>query len=519
MLIGVLAFLAYSAALLYKEDFAAYDNSQLTFYSLSGRSFGMPIWKESGRFFPLGLQEYNLIGLFSKSVFAYHSLSLLQLAVIGVCVFLLLDTGVPIKITTLSLALLSPSFIISFSGLIYPERNIIFWVSLLLIAIKRFSQNQRFVWFVIAVISAQSCLYYKETMFLLVGGIAAARILISIIKPSAQPDRPETDGRNILQRYPIEVAMLLLSAVFLLLYTVEILPNVDPSAIARGDKRVSFLQAASAYAATHYLLDAFVVVFLARLGYAAVRNRQHLNLFWDSAATGTFLYAMSYLKLGMVSAYYMAPANFLACLYLGYLLSRFLADRSTGRRSLKLAAAAIAVAMLLHQALGQSAGYLLERKNMIAGKAALYSFLENRYAHQGSAPETLFFQHPSSGFRLMEFSSFLEYKGLNILDDDRQQIPETAFLVTSKTQFEADLCVPYGRPYKCFYSQQPDSGDLIVILPEDPISKAELETVAAASRLVFRYQPKLNLFEQAIAHFTDVPDSELWLDAYVFEKR
>jgi hypothetical protein len=42
----------YIAVMLAGEDFTAYDNSQLTLYSLRGTDFPPPIWRDSGRFFP-----------------------------------------------------------------------------------------------------------------------------------------------------------------------------------------------------------------------------------------------------------------------------------------------------------------------------------------------------------------------------------------------------------------------------------------------------------------------------------
>ena len=47
----------------YKEEFAYIDNFQFTDFSLRGTPLSMPIWRGNGRFWPLGLQEYNFLAL------------------------------------------------------------------------------------------------------------------------------------------------------------------------------------------------------------------------------------------------------------------------------------------------------------------------------------------------------------------------------------------------------------------------------------------------------------------------
>jgi hypothetical protein len=67
--------------MLYREDFAYHDNGQFNFFSAKGIFFDMPIWAGAGRFWPLGLQEYNFISLISKSPIAYQSFSVIQLLI------------------------------------------------------------------------------------------------------------------------------------------------------------------------------------------------------------------------------------------------------------------------------------------------------------------------------------------------------------------------------------------------------------------------------------------------------
>lgn len=522
VLVGILFLVVYIFMLLYKEDFAASDNSQFTFYSLDGRSFGMPIWKEAGRFFPLALQEYNLIGVFSKSVLAYHSLSIVQLIATIACIFLLLDKGGLLqKVLTAIVVLLLPSFIISFVGLIYPERNIIFLLSLALVAIKFFSTNRKFMWFVVAVLSIHACLYYKETMFLFVGAMASTRILLSFITQNTYNSQAsEAKIRKFrIKDYYLEIAMLALSAIFISLYVVAILPNIESGSVARADERVTSLQAVVAYMNSSRLLAVFTITFLAKVIYGLFVNRKSLDPFWDSTAIGALLYGLAYIKLGMVSPYYMAPVEFIACLYLSYLVSGLFVSALKTNRFSGIGLATLLLIVVLSQTVSQSADYLLVRKNMIEGKSQIYEFLIDSHVSYNSDEKNLFFESPESGFQLMEFSSFLNYKGLNVLYNERHRDrEETAFLVKSRDQYEDDLCVAYGRPHKCFHAEEPQSGDLIVVLPETEMTQADLEAISNQASLVFRYQPELNSLERLMTYLGTSTDDPEWLNAYVFEK-
>jgi len=61
--LAILAFflIGYVALILWGEDFAYYDNSIFTDHTLNGENIELPISVRSGRFFPLGHQEFNFI--------------------------------------------------------------------------------------------------------------------------------------------------------------------------------------------------------------------------------------------------------------------------------------------------------------------------------------------------------------------------------------------------------------------------------------------------------------------------
>jgi hypothetical protein len=93
---------------------------------------------------------------------------------------LLLDADLSIAARTglAILALLTPSVLISFGGLLYEERDVIFLLVCLVLAVKQFEKTKAVAWAVAAVVCAQIMLYSKETAFLLLLGFAGGRLIL-----------------------------------------------------------------------------------------------------------------------------------------------------------------------------------------------------------------------------------------------------------------------------------------------------------------------------------------------------
>ena len=188
----------YIYLILYQEDFAYGDNHQFTHFSLQGRNFGLPIWLDNGRFFPLGHQEFNLIRFLSKSPTGYHAFAILQLLIVLAGLFIILS-NLPVwfRLLVMTLVMSTTSFVMSFFGLIYPERNVIFWLTILLVCFQYFLKTRSRFYFCAALIAAQFALYYKEPVFLLIGGFAGSRLLLHGLLERSLPRR-----RRYRQFYP-----------------------------------------------------------------------------------------------------------------------------------------------------------------------------------------------------------------------------------------------------------------------------------------------------------------------------
>jgi hypothetical protein len=111
---------SYIAMILVWEEFADYDNEYFTLSPLKGHNIGLSISRATGRFFPLGFQEFNLIRHFTDTIIGYNVVPIVQL-LIFFCILLILDAELSItaRAALAILTLLTPSVLTSFSGLIF----------------------------------------------------------------------------------------------------------------------------------------------------------------------------------------------------------------------------------------------------------------------------------------------------------------------------------------------------------------------------------------------------------------
>lgn len=91
------------------------------------------------RFFPLCFQGFNLVRHFTDTSVGYHFLPIAELLVFGGILLILDDElGVAARTALAMLALLTPSILISFTGLVFPQRNELLFLACLMLSVKRF---------------------------------------------------------------------------------------------------------------------------------------------------------------------------------------------------------------------------------------------------------------------------------------------------------------------------------------------------------------------------------------------
>lgn len=517
--IAFLLFLGvYVSLMFYKETFAYYDDDQLLDFSLQGKSFSPPIWPASGRFFPLGLQEFNVLRFVTRSAAGYHSFVAVQLVALIVVLFLALrELRLGYRLLILSAVMLAPSFVIAFSGLVYPERNILFWLAVIVLCLQRHSKTGEHKYFIGCLAATQFALYYKETVVVFIVTYASARLLLAYYSKGRNR---HISWRALARENALSLGMLAVSGIYVTLFLAAMLPHRSLSYIASTHENVG--SALLAYLRIDCIPFVLAVIVIVRLGRFVV-SKCELDPLWDSLALAACVVFACTIGLRLYSGYYLAPVDLIAVLYLGRLASAWISKPSWLRRSL--------VAGVFLCVMAQSVAYswfrVVERKNVIALKGQFADFLRGYVPDVKDSTVELFFPY-ANGYRLMELSAFLRYRGFQPAG---QQVnsPEAgpSFAVEGRELFNDSRCVEY-RDYSCTHRESPEAGALIVVLPDDDASMEDVRDISKDSMLLLSARASAmwtgpdSWFRLLHGISPMFPHSELpghWLQLHVFKKR
>lgn len=497
------------------EDFAYSDNSIFTLYTLRGVDYRPPIWQHLGRFFPLGHQEFNLIRHFTGSVVGYHALPIVQLLVLcGILLMLDEELSITARAGLTACALVLPGIVISFGGLIYSERNVVLWLACLVLFIKRFEQTQAPAWAVCAVVSAQIMIYYKETAFLLLLGLAVGRLLLRC----RNADQAGWDCERLRDKESrLDLCLASLAVLFLLNYAFAMLPRLHVRQYAH-EYGLPAAEVVLAYVKLDLLAWLFVALGLGR-AYLILRRRVPPSPLWDGLALGGMACFTAYLSLGLFSGYYLAPVDLIAVLYVGRFAILYWGQRSLGSK----VAIMILLGAVLFQDVSLSAFRVFERKNVIHGKAEIAGVVKAQYQSGAGNGRRIFFPF-ASPYSVMEFAAYLSYRGVPVEGAPVASAGPNSVVLVSKAVVNDGPCVVYASPV-CHAGSDPDPGDLVIVLPDDDASLAETTPYRSGGQLLFSYEPcprippwlyplvaRLHVASFAFAH-KKLPDR--WLHASV----
>ncbi|HEY3840393.1 MAG TPA: hypothetical protein VGL72_27665 [Bryobacteraceae bacterium] len=465
----------YCAVTLVGEDFTAYDNSQFTLYSLRGRDFPTPIWRESGRFFPLALQEYNLVGRVSRSVAAYHAIPMFEMLALG-SILLVLDQRLSFgaRACLAAFAAVLPSVVLAFTALIYSECDVIFWLGLVALSVEFFVRTRSVWWALAAVLSAQIALYYKEPVFVFLLAFSATRILLRA--------RGCSSLRETLQgtETRLDLAIAAVSLAFVTFYAIVIIPGSRMGYLV--DTRISCLQAIRAYLRVDWLIWIFAAFTLVRL-YRVSRGAAIPELLWDGLACGALTYFAAYLGMGMVSEYYLAPADLIAAFYLGRVVCLSWRDM---RIRTRVATAALAIVVVI-QSFDLSTLHLVERKFVVQRKALIANIILGLKTRDPGRVTRLYFPFTPL-YGIAEFAAYLGYRGAAVERDGNSPSGGRRVELYSAKVRQTGRCVPI-RDFLCHAGPTLDE-DLVVVFPDDGFSPSESQLYQDLERKLLAHDPQ-----------------------------
>jgi hypothetical protein len=471
---------AYAALILFGEEFADYDNSMFTTFTLVGKNYPKLIMPEAGRFFPFGHQEFNVIRHFTRSPAGYHAFAVAELAgVVCGLMLLLCEFTVRSRLLIASLVMMTPSFFIPFSGLPFPERNVLLLLIAILVCVRRHEATGGLPWLLGSLALTHAALYYKEPLFALFLVFGVTRLWIA-----GASEKSGESFRQFVGTHVLEFGMCALAVLFLILYLLALggSLNLNYAAQVRSAERSGAGAIALAYFRVDPLAATFVVAVLAR-GWRLWRRRELPDPLWDSLALGALAYGAAFLRLKLFSSYYWALVDLVATLYLAR-LARSLWPVGRAVRLGIVAAASVIVA----QALAFTAFLAVEHKDLIGSRVRLAAFLQ-AYRSQSNEPRIDVFFPYATAYRVMELGAFLEYKGVPTDRAGRVVEPGQPPLLRLATPhpYADGQCVDY-QPIACHRWTAPPSHSLIVLLPEDDVPPGAVDELAATRTALYQWR-------------------------------
>jgi hypothetical protein len=413
--------------------------------------------------------------------------------------------------------MVAPSFLIPFTGFVYPERNVLFCLAVVLLCLQAYSRTKARIYFVGCLVATHFALYYKETVVLFVVVYATTQLLLqlSATRRSGAVHWPEFVKENALS-----VGMLGVSAIYLMFFLVVMLPQRTFSYI--NGLREPLASVLLAYLQIDWLPFVLLVVLILRVGLFLFSNGR-LDPLWDPLAVGALAYFFGVVSLRINSGYYMAPVDLFALLYLANMSLLWL----SGSSRLRIAVVAIVFSFVLLHDIAYSSFRMVERKGIITTKSQFADFLSGYLAAAKSRDVEVFFPY-ADGYHLMGLSSYLRYKGFPL---QGQQVgaddAAPRLVIASRENFDDSRCVNY-RDYACIHADRPAPGALIVVLPDDDISVSDVQRVAKDSDLVFsasacaactKPDSWFRSLHAISAEFSVKPLPEHWLRLDVYQSR
>ena len=522
--------IVYIYLMLYGEDFAYHDNEQFTLFSLQNVFYKMPIWRENARLWPLGLQEYNLISLISKTPFAYHCFSVLQLLItIYLCFSILSSLKLISKIVITTVIITSSTFVISFFGLIFTERNIIFWLAVFIFCYAKKQANSSFIYVVGIFVSAQFLLYYKEVCFIFIMGFSFCHLALKSFQDRLWKKINYKTISQFIKDNWTDFGIIFLSLVFVCLYIyVFYVYGQGQGSYAYDNQSTQLLSTFIGFVKINIILLIFLSFVALRIA-GILSGRYRISVIWDSLAAGNILYFIAYLKLNMFRWYYTAPVDFVAILYLANIVSNALAATNKNKYRRPLVVSLLIIVVITN--INYSSYAIIARKKEIESRIRTAGFLKEYMAELKVNNDVNLYYPSNIPYYIMEMSSYLYYKKLPIIieddseEEDQDKRDSPYLVMKAPEEFTDNLCVFY-RPFKCFKSDRPNKNDLIVFLPETAMlfnpdlnmymPKEKIGKYEQSCVTLFKYSPEYNGIEKVLYYFAKNRIDEQWFNVYIF---
>jgi hypothetical protein len=277
----------------------------------SGDPLFLP-FRSIGRFFPLGYQEFNVLGQITNSPDVFHAFAVGQVLLTAVFVwFVFFQIPWRFRIWPVLAIFSIPSIFYISQSFIYTERNIILLLSVLVFCFCRFYRFQKRVYLFAALTAAFLSLFYKETVFLIILGFSLTRgvYLYTWARRELRSGKPVRPSDFIAELALIGFVLFFLGTYYIFTHPVRSGPLYDH--ILEGPLIATTITNFSNYLTGHIIFTLSVIAYPLRIFFL---SKLRFHPIWDSLLVAAFFFFGGNIILGLVGSpysYYSAPGDFL----------------------------------------------------------------------------------------------------------------------------------------------------------------------------------------------------------------
>ena len=290
------------------------DEAIFAYRMTSGNPLFLP-FMSIGRFFPLGYQEFNVLGRFTSSADVFHAFAVGLVLLSAVFVwFVFFRLPWRIRIWPVLAIFTIPSIFYISQSFIYTERNIILLLSVFVFCFCMFDKCQNQVYLFAALTAAFLSLFYKETVFLIILGFALTRAgyLYTQTRRELRSKGPLRLSDFITELSLIGFALFFLITYYIFTHSVRSGPLYDH--VLEGPLIATIISNLREYVTEHIIFTLSVIAYAVRIFFL---SKLRFHPIWDSLLVGAFFFFTGNIILGLVGgpySYYSAPGDFLIIL-------------------------------------------------------------------------------------------------------------------------------------------------------------------------------------------------------------
>lgn len=475
----------YALIIIVGANFSVIDDHILLSTLLSGGKWRLFVFPELGRFFPLNGYEYNILSNISVSPLLFYSYNAVQFLIFCFLMYKLLLTLLGsqwklISVLVILALIFTPGFATAWFRLFIGDRNVIFFLTIFIFAFLRFQANQKIGYAILGFVSANIALYYKEPVFLLIGGLGLFHLVFG--------------WRNLNVHQKIFDSLLLLSAfVFVLFYLFVV--YFKRSGTLYGELDIAPLIAFIKNVFNYVLNDPFVTLLLFPLCfyriYLLIKKRE-LHYIFDPLLFVSVSYSLVFFMLNMFAYYYLLPAYAFAVPSVLYL---WINEKLYNKTLFKILLITTGF-FLLFSSLPTAIHFISHYKNVANNYQETLSFLTDyiHTDHTKGRKVNIFLDGVNRNESIEIYESFikyLEFKGLQPSEFDfKSNEDDSGILKFLGIYLSNNKTLAGYTVFQQSSKSEIQKGDLIVLTPYTKqyigLDKREIKHLQNKYKLIFR---------------------------------